>query len=242
MIPLDNILIASKWDLYYRLRADPTLDDVPILVDDEHDVDTREQIAKGPGNYRNGKTGACIIIADMAVSGMESNNTPTPVMEVAFLIECLEDVLINAGADGTGINAGQLAARVTQSLHLLHVDDRFSGLALDKNEGIVEIAMKQKGQRGWSLRFVAGSSSFAKVASVQSVTATFAAGAITLLCATSGASIYYTTDGSYPSSANPAATLYVTPVTLASGTLVRAAAEKADMDASKFVFTHAMPA
>lgn len=242
MIPLDNLLIASKWDLYYRLRADPTLDDVPILVDDEHDLDTRAQIEKGPGNYRNGKTGACIIIADMAVSGMESNNTPTPLMEVAFLIECLEDVLINAGVDGTGINAGKLAARVTQSLHLLHVDDRFSGLALDKNEGIVEIAMKQKGHRGYSLRFTAGSCAFAKVANVQPVTATFDGGAITLACGTSGAAIYYTTNGSYPSSANDEATLYTAPVSLASGTLVRAAAEKADLDSSKFVFTHAMPA
>jgi hypothetical protein len=47
---------------------------------------------------------------------------------------------------------------------------------------------------------------------------------LTLTCATAGASIRYTTDGSYPS---PAKTLYAAPIAMpAAGTIVRAAAYK----------------
>lgn len=50
---------------------------------------------------------------------------------------------------------------------------------------------------------------------------------LALTCATSGAAIYYTTDGSYPAEANTHATLYTAPIALpAAGTMVRAAAYK----------------
>ena len=52
---------------------------------------------------------------------------------------------------------------------------------------------------------------------------------IALTCATSGASIYYTLDGSWPGSGNPEAVLYSAPVTLEAGSHdLRVAAQKAD--------------
>ena len=56
-------------------------------------------------------------------------------------------------------------------------------------------------------------------------------GSLTLACATAGAAIYYTTDGSYPTPTN--GVLYDGPVTgLPTGTTVRAAAYAADMTPS----------
>jgi Chitobiase/beta-hexosaminidase C-terminal domain len=50
---------------------------------------------------------------------------------------------------------------------------------------------------------------------------------VTLTCATDGATIYYTTDGSFPGPANGAAQIYAGPFNVNSGTQVRAAADAA---------------
>jgi hypothetical protein len=55
---------------------------------------------------------------------------------------------------------------------------------------------------------------------------------ITLTCATSGAAIYRTLDGSYPWSGNAQATLYAAPFAVASAALLRAVAHKTGMVAS----------
>ena len=60
---------------------------------------------------------------------------------------------------------------------------------------------------------------------------------VTLSNQTSGAAIYYSLDGSYPSSVGaaatpPTSTLYTVPFTALAGALVRAAAEKADYQGS----------
>jgi hypothetical protein len=47
---------------------------------------------------------------------------------------------------------------------------------------------------------------------------------VTLSCATEGATIYYTTDGSFPGQANAASQVYSEPFDVTSGTQIRAAA------------------
>jgi hypothetical protein len=51
---------------------------------------------------------------------------------------------------------------------------------------------------------------------------------ITLTCATVGASIYYTTDESFPGPSNPAATLYTVALAPVDGQVLRAAAYAPD--------------
>lgn len=62
------------------------------------------------------------------------------------------------------------------------------------------------------------------LAKVAPVSGSIVNGKLALACATAGASIYYTTDGSYPRVGNTAATLYSTSITVASGSVVYAAA------------------
>ncbi|HRQ87213.1 MAG TPA: chitobiase/beta-hexosaminidase C-terminal domain-containing protein [Bacteroidia bacterium] len=239
MIPKDNLLLQAKTDVYHRLLGDDFLSNVPILIDDERDLDNREAVARGAGNSRNGKTGACIVVATLASDRLSTGETPTPVMDLAVVIECLEDVLVNAGPDGTGINAGELVARCVQLLHLSHFDDRFTGLRFDDRGGLAELLTNDAGLRGYAVRFVAG---FAVAPTCAPVSATFDAGLCSLACATPDASIYYTMDGSYPGSGNPEADLYLDPFPVSPGGEVRAAAQKEGCNASKIVLVHAAPA
>lgn len=243
-IPTDDLLLKIKYDVYHRLLGDEGLATVPILIDDEHTAEDRDKLEAGPGNERAGKTGACITVLAVAVTGLGTGETPTPQMDVAIEIEAVEDVLINASADGTGINAAEIVARLVQTLHLAHFDDRFTGLRLAEKGPIAELLPEadRVGHRGYLVRFEASSAMFARVASCNSVAASVAAGLCTLTTGTSGATIYYTLDGSYPGSGNPSALTYSVPFAVTPGALVRAAAQKTGLNASKIVLFHAVPA
>lgn len=234
----DNLLLQTKQDLYHRLLGDPFLAEVSVLIDDEHDLQNRDKVNLGPKNMRGGKTGACVTVLAVAVLGLDSGETPSPLMKLVAVFEVLEDVLINAGADGSQINAAEITARLIQLCHQMHFDDRFTGFRLASDGAIVEIEGDIAGRRGYAVKFEASDASFDTVANVAPVVITEDTGEITLACTTASAAIYYTTDGSYPGIGNDQATLYTAPFTPTVGALVRAAAEKADMNPSKIVLSH----
>ena len=237
-IPKDDLLLATKRDIYHRLLGDESLATVPVLIDDEATMESREAVDRGPRNYRDDRwTGACVVVASVAVVGVDTGNTPSPVLDVAVVLEVLEDVLINEGDSGTGMNAGQLVARVVQSLHMTHINDRFTGLQLPETGAVAELLTDDAGLRGYAVRFEGSGAAFNTVATVNPVTASVAAGLMTLSCTTSGAAIYYTTDGSYPGPGNAEADLYSEPFAVTSGTMVRTAATKAGMNPSKYVLS-----
>lgn len=238
----DDLLLSTKRDVHHRLLGDEFFANVPILLDDEGDLTRRGEVEAGPRNVRNGKTGACVVVAGVAVVQVEQTGTPTPIMTLAVEIEILEDVLINAGQDGTLRNAGVIAARLVQTLHMSHYDHRFSGLRLADTGGIRELLADEAGVRGFVMRFTASSAMFEAVDTVASVAVAVASNLATMSCATSGASIYYTLDGTYPGSGNPDARLYAAPVAVTAGQQIRVAAEKSGMNPSKNVLLYAVSA
>jgi hypothetical protein len=234
-IAADNLLIRAKTDVYHRLLGDEALASVSVLLDDEHSPAMRDQVKMGPKNRRGGKSGACVIVRAVGILGLDSGETPTPLMQMAIVCDVVEDVLINAGADGTGWNAGEIVARLVQTLHQSHYDERFTGLRLSASAPVVELEDEQPGRRGFMVTFAASQMQFDVVATCQSVSIADSSGTITLTCGTSGATIYYTTDGSYPGSGNAEATAYTTAFEVDAGTVIRAAAEKTGLNPSKYI-------
>lgn len=238
-IPLDNLLYRAKRDIYYRLLGDEALVSVPVLVDDEGDADSRAGIEAGTANSRGGKTGACVEVGAVGVLALDTGETPVPLMRLAVEIEVMEDVLVNGSVDGTGVSAGQLAARVVQSLHNSHYDDRFTGLRLADEGGIRELLTERAGLRGFALRFEASHSAFKNVPTVASVGASLdGEGLVVLACETAGAAIYYTLDGGYPGPGNPDALLYSAPIPVTPPVTIRAAATLAGSNPSKIILAH----
>ena len=236
-IATDNLLINAKTDLYYRLLGDEMLAPVSILIDDEHDLANRAKVQAGPSNVRAGKTGASVTVSAVAVLSLNSGETPTPLMALSCVFEVMEDVIINDGSDGTGINAGEIVARLIQLLHQSHFDHRFTGLRLSPSAPVVEIDAEKNGHRGYAVTFVADQMAITNVATCASVAIDNNAGVITLTCNTSGTTIYYTTNGTYPGSGNTAATVYSTPFTPSAGVTIRAAAQKTGLNPSKIIHT-----
>lgn len=232
-IPADSFLTDLQADFYQRLLSDSFLSQVPILSRDLGDLDNQIANALQGGVPRDGETvsGGFIAIHAVDVVGI-SGDTPMPIMAVEIRLECAENVLKNRNATrGTQITAHQMAARCVQLFHNSHIHDRATGIRLARTSTLG----LPPGEIGVEVVFRTDGSAFDGVANVDQVDMSQDAGEVTLTCGTAGATIYYTTDGSFPGSANANVSTYSAPFSPGSGTVVRAAAEKADLNPSKYV-------
>lgn len=224
-IAKNNFLIAFKEDIFQRLLADEGLADIPIIKEDEHTLDAQIDTMIKTMKKRTNKRGAVIAVGASAVTGLDSQETPQPLMEMAVAITVVESVRQNASATGTGWNAGEITARISQVLHMTHIDGLATGLRLSDSTPIVELDMPEN-TRGFRVVFQANSACFDIIANVAPVVISIVTGTATLTCSTAGATIYYTLDDTYPGSGNSAAVVYSAPVAVGSDVAIRASAEK----------------
>ncbi len=249
-------------DVYGALTSDPGLRYVPVyqsrtplqvdaegapIVGQTEMIDEMIQqglsglekyVARTPGQSEedwraacaaDGKAGIACVVMLPDVKG-ESVNSVAPAMKLMQRVRVIENRLVNESASGTGITASKLCLHIVQ---LLGRRAFRGGNALysDLGKMVEELALPGD-ERAHECVFIQHLSP-AALAKVVDPTVSAAAGEITLACATAGAAIYYTLDGGFPGSGNPAALLYAEPFTLAPGThRLRFAAAHADMQAS----------
>ena len=227
-----DFLRAIQDDAYGRLRADPAFTGVPILLERRgvvaNDIDRALNTLLEEGS----KLGSCIIVL-MPLFRVPFPDERGPAGDVLLTVQVIVKPLIadDTGNGGVGKTAEELAAKVLQVLHLVNFG--YGGelhavpTAIVPSQGITE------GDVSYDINFSAKGGA-AKPAKVSLPSISPAAGGqapleVTLSCITSGASIYYTLDGSYPSSANAAAELYDGPFTIEAEATLRVAAEAADL-------------
>lgn len=148
-------------------------------------------------------------------------------LEGLYTIRIREIPMINEGDGGTGISAEQCALNVLKALHQrssggspFYPDKKAIREVSGDSAGLTYDVVMRRDVTEAKRRFVT-----LPQISVSGVT-------MTLSCATSGAAIRYTTDGSFP---GKSASLYSTPVDvgeLPSGTLIRVAAYKDGLSGS----------
>lgn len=191
--------------------------------DDAGDLLTYDRVMRAIAGEapRNGKFGLAVVI-DRPVMKNAQPNGGVLVEDSEIVIEIVEDMGTNAASTtGTGVKLDDCRAAVA---HLLHAwsHDGVHALIYQGSEPIPEKAVEDH-QRGWLLTFQSkahGHRSFTRVA--RPVLA-LDGGTLTITCATSGAAILYSTDGS------PPATTYTAPLdvgALPSGTVIQAIATK----------------
>ena len=239
-------LVQCQDDVYGLLMSAPALRTVNVvqlrkfLQEQQLDMDAVWQ------TVRNGCSGDGLLIEPPDIL-CDSDNVTGPPQSVEFSFVSFQngDAAFNPPDDqGLGGGGGLFAEEIEQSLvdllHLqyigglgtLRVVGRFSTPANDYpgiNARRTKILMTPKQSR--------------QTPRTAPVTIAIAGGQAALACATAGAEIYYTTDGSYPSNpavarlpltvtpdnpqgdpVNPQSTLYTAPFAVESGTRVRAAA------------------
>lgn len=181
-------------------------------------------------NEKGTKCGACILV--MMPGGGVPDQTPGPRLQLTLSFIALEHPTINAGGTGTGKSAEEIAIKLLQLFNhaSLGRGDCFQAgpdalVPNDSFDGLVgyQVNLQMPLQLAKTEMVVTP-----KI----SATATAAPATVTISCATDGASIWYTTDGSYPSAQNANALLYATPFSVNSAKLIRAAAEKTGLQQS----------
>ena len=212
-------------DVKARLENDPYFSDITVLLQRRGNIESDVMQALGTLNEKTGKLGACCVVLMPETEAPEGENLPGPPIEIVISLQVIEQTTMNEDTanGGTGKSAESIA---NVALNLLHryipyllgnvlVADR-KPIRPVQAEGVVMYLV--------TLRLRTGLDNSDKVLTPQ---LSEGGGSITITCGTLGASIYYTTDGSYPGPANATATLYTAPfATPVAGTVIRHAASK----------------
>jgi hypothetical protein len=182
-----------------------------------------------PQGGRNGKNGAGILV-NMPEADCRLPNTEGPQFDLlpSFLVVEIPEINMDQ-TGGTMLSAEEIAQWVLDCLHLLQIDGMGQLAAAPKPiapstefTGCVcyRVNMRLMNPRGQTIR-------------VGYISGSFLSNECTLSCITAGATIYYTTDGTFPGSGNTAALVYSAPFTVTPGTVVRAAAYKTGFNSSR---------
>jgi hypothetical protein len=225
-VPPLSILELDQNDILARLLVDPFFQTgVPVLLELKGITENDIAIRIATANQQNSKVGTLAIVL-MPTLTPDAPDAPGPRWSAIYEIQILDfPILRRQAVGGTMISADECADRVRQILH------RFT---MGRGQTIYFAGMVPRavpeGKVSYVVRFKRTSADNppASVAAIGITPLGPGPATVTLTCATPGAAIWYTTDGSYPGSnplASPTAVQYAAPFAVTAGTTVRAAAE-----------------
>jgi hypothetical protein len=214
-----NLIDSIQDDIKARLESDPFFQNVTVLKVTKGVLASDEAFYLSTLNEKNGKIGACVCVMTPSILGAANPNLAAPVFALKARLTIIESPEINRDAVGTGVTAEQILSRVVQLLNgWMPEGDRgmthISANSEDGDEGIVTYACD-----------FSVTTSLAALPKVARPVVSAAANSISATCATAGADVYYTVDGSLPFPGN--GVKYVAPFNApALGTTLRFAAYK----------------
>ena len=221
----DDILDRLQADVHALLGCVPSLSWVTLIKDDSGDIENEVQRKLQTLTDAKGKIGLAIIVFAPEVVNAE-RNLPGPVMKVEIEIQVIEHVLFNRDLiKGTGIRAAVGALRVLRALHR----QSFGDVILYAEKDPVKKAEVKKGYVSHIVKLNIFEIGLDPAAKPLGVTAAVEDDFYVLSCATEGATIYYTTDGSLPVPGGAGSMGYTEPMDLPAGTEIRAFAFVAGM-------------
>lgn len=232
MDPLHQI----QHDLANRLRARSSLRQ--FLIQDLRPrsegeatqiVDTINQALSTISNA--GITSGIAILVPLAGFDVKRPNNPSPLGEITISVQVLENIMINMGGQGSGQSAEAVALEVLCAGHHLQLRDNctmYAGsmkpLDVDGQTWSADIA--------YEVEFTL-EGGFARPPECSIPQITQSGGNLSIATSTAGASIYVTTDGSFPWAGNPSAAPVSGPFAVpGSGTVIRAVAVKPGLEDS----------
>ena len=234
MSPLERHL----YDLAARTAADPYFLHVPVFVmRPRYEADgslkdtaslaaiqSRVDQALAGTLQRGGKAGVAILFL-MPVADTTKPEVPGPQLRFVYTARVVENVVVNMGPAGVGLSAEEIALRLIQLLH--HCSLNGAQALFADRETLTPTSERDSLLVSYDVR-LAAQGQLAPLAKVARPILSAESGAvpqsITITCATASALLHYTTDGSYPSPANPAATLYTGAISVSAACTLRAAA------------------
>lgn len=230
-IPPESVLELDQEDIAARLQSDAYFSGKMAVLLERRGITANDvQIALGVMNPNApGKAAGTVVIVLMPSMVAKNRESPGPYSQIRYGIQILDWPLIRSQASGgTLVSAEEISDRIREIIHWSNFG-RGQALYFD---GMDPKAVKP-GMVSYIVWFRKENIDQPPVscASVGISPQTAGAQTVTLVCATAGSMIYYTTDGTYPT---PPTTLqggvastgqtYTGPFSVAAGTLLRCSA------------------
>jgi hypothetical protein len=197
------------------LDANPFFDGIALVPENKKDITNEITRALGPLNEKGGKIGIAVVFMTVTARPTKDGGNG-PVLDVLNVARVIENPVVN----NTGTNYDEVAEKIAKLTHgftalvgnsPFMLDDAGISLGNDTKFPSKDVFFTCTGNLG-----IAALTQAAKPAGV------VAAGHLTLTCATPGAAMFYTVNGSTP---NPqTSTLYTAPFAVNAGQTIKARA------------------
>lgn len=209
-------VLQLQEDLFGRLSADPAFADVLVLSNEKgvilEDIEQKLKLFTG----KNGKKGAAIVV-DRPVRIVEQPDVPGPEFAVIVPVGIFEMPLLNRATGGTGLTIEDLCSAVLSLAH---------GWRTGREVGQIYVAQDAVTPAVGTDRVIAAEVQLRSrmrlepISRVGTPVLAGSAAAVQIGCNTPDATIYYTTDGSFPWSGNPVAVRYGITILTEGGTVI----------------------
>jgi hypothetical protein len=229
----ENIFDYITQDMVDRINSDEYFTDIAAFHWHKGDISAEVQRAIGTVAAKSGKSGICAVVMPPMMDD-DYGNVTVPALAPKYTVRILENPVINDGASGTQKSALAVAARIAAIFKLYQGQGKHS--CFRPGKPFVVPVKDEVAPVAYDVVF-STQEQMLTMAKVVPPTILPAGGAViptsvTMGCATFGASIYYTTDGTYPGSGNTAATLYTGAISWTTAAVVRIGAAKTGYIAS----------
>jgi len=223
---MDDFLTRLQLDIVGRLDSHPFFAEIPVLAQVKGDIESDIETALSVFNEKSpGKIGLVVIVLP-PLADVPDPNVPGPVFNVLSAVRVLDQPSIR----NIEVTGPQCCLYVHSAVHQVRFFPHVGQIFTDRR-AIEPYDTGKDGVNGYD-NFFANRFGIKAPDKVRRPQISGTASAVTITSETSGAQIYYTTDGSYPYVGNGEAELYTVPFTVDAGTEVRAGAYKDNMTPS----------
>jgi hypothetical protein len=209
-----SLLVQLEAEIAAMLQADPYFSDIDVHVDPQKNIVAEVQ---------NKISQLRFLVAPLVSSaGVSNPDEPGPVFEPVNIIVAVfgnPTYKLTAQWQSSPKNEREIAEKVHSVLHLAKPSSMPTPLYSAKN-AIEQIA--DKTLNIYNCNFASEGQLIYQLPQAAVVTKTLNAGHYSFACATAGAAVFYTADGTWPSPRN--GSLYTAPVIFDAGTTVKARA------------------
>ena len=218
-----DALLQLQQDVCDKLNSEAAFEYLAVATLRRHVIqsDIERRLAHLTG--KNGRKGCGLTVRMPSIQGIQPNVLPAQ-GEVVVAVDVVENPEINFNAGGTRVTAEEAARAARTALHQFAIEGKI--LLFQDEKAVEPLAGLEKefpGCLGYRV-LLRGRMSEAAAAKCALPEISAPGLAVSLSSPEEGATIYYTTDGTFPGSGNAAAAVYAGPFTVASGTVVRWAA------------------